>query len=58
MRELNMTKQQWLELCYDNWTTSNVQTDAWKYRGDFAGFCKWFLADGNKVNVDEPKQPE
>jgi hypothetical protein len=21
-----------------------VEPDAWKYRGDFAGFCRWFLS--------------
>lgn len=39
-----MTKDAWLQLCYRNWTTSPIQTEAWKYRGDFAGFCRWFLS--------------
>ncbi len=38
------TKQAWLRLCFINWTKSNVQTGAWKYRNDFDGFCRWFLS--------------
>ncbi len=36
-------KYKWLRTCYDNWTTSTVESGAWRFRGDFEGFCRWFL---------------
>ena len=42
-----MTQEQWLKLCFGKWTTSTVQSAAWKYRNDYAGFVAWFL-DGNR----------
>lgn len=38
-----MNKDPWLQQCFLNWTRSSVQTEAWKYRNDFDGFCLWFL---------------
>jgi len=39
-----MSRQEWLELCFKNWTTSPIQTEAWNYKDDFDGFCRWFLS--------------
>ena len=39
-----MTHEQWLRLCFKNWTTSRVQTPAWQFKNDFEGFCRWWLS--------------
>jgi hypothetical protein len=40
----NITHEEWLLLCFVNWTTSPVYSEAWQYRNDFEGFCKWWLS--------------
>ncbi len=34
----------YLRRTYRNWTTSNVHSEAWKYRGNFRGFVVWWFS--------------
>lgn len=43
---MTRAKYKWLRICFRNWTTSYVQTEAWLYREDFKGFCHWFVRKG------------
>jgi hypothetical protein len=47
MTQMTKAKYKWLRLCFKNWTTSSVHSEAWKYKNDFRGFCVWFL-EGTK----------
>ena len=44
-------REQWLRKCYEIWTNSTVQTEAWKYRGDFEGFKRWFTEIGGTARL-------
>lgn len=48
-----MTGDEWLRLCFKNWTKAPLQSEpeAWLYRDDFDGFCRWFLGDRKAKTV-------